>query len=1230
MKRQIAAAILGFSMIAGFCPPGYAQAEAIEIHVSPGGKSTGAGTLQNPVDSLEAARKLVRTKKSATPDVPINVIFHEGTYRFDSKVSFDAKDSGSEKGPITYMAASGEEVYFKGSKVVDLTKIKLVEDAETLARLPQTSRGKVGYIDLAAQGFTNLGKIPNGTSMYYTDQAYEGTEVYLDDKQQTMARWPNGKDSYDAIAAVISKGGTGTKGAGAIFQTNDYRLANWVTAPDAWVVGFLGYDWSYDRIPIKSIDSYNKQITLEYGSSYGVSMSNSHRWAVINLLEELDIPGEWYIDHDKGYLYYYPERTLKDAVMEITTLGDDLISLDDTDYVNFRGITFAQTRGCAIKARNKMEHMTISDCVFENMGRYGIWHWTDKQSTVAANTTQASQYRENGFEDVHIDNNVFRYIGRSAFNIYCGSRDANIPSGCTVNNNYLAYIGEADKVGYAATINGVGCEVKNNTVHESGYGLLFIGCDIELANNEIYNVVKHVNDASALYTGRNFINRGNKIHDNYLHDLVAKDDLIKTKYGHGIYLDDMDSGTEIYHNIIWGTAGGGVWVNCGMSNTVRDNVFISNTSGAAGIAKYGIGLAGNQERMQKQGENALLMSGYDRYPDIKKDMDTGRLSYPVGNVIKDNISYEAAFEYSDDIQAENTLENNNEIAKEEFVDADGGDYRLTAEAAEKYGTSAPTEESFDYLKIGIDPAKFEKNPLDDKEFKLISPANGAKSITDKEVTFTWQACSTTDRFHVVIATDRELKNVVHEAYTYERIYTTDALERGKVYYWKVFVKNESVIGEEWESAGVVHTFSLSENSIGDINDIKVSLAAAKQKLDLIKEGDAVGLYKPGTRDILKAEIEKAEKLLDNTKATEDDKRAVVSNIEDIIDSDNFINGGYVNLGDFFSDTENWVAPPSESVTLTDDTLEMYSADGSVIMSYNGFYDASRILSLKFKLKVDFNADETNFNSKWISMGLRSKEPKTLCYGAGNDCYFILMKQGQLEYQRNSGGVNTLLETVKRDDIKSGEWMDIDFGVVNLGNVGQLTILKINGEVAYQAVDSSEQAVMNKGAFQLTAMKDVKMTIKPADDFNDTIDELMTEYTFKMTEDFCKSIEEYNTHDTVVMATGSKKAYFNNKLGDISAPIVGGGSEAIIPIAVAAEVFGGSVSGNTLTVGGASFTLPAGAAGFNLNELAAAIGKKVYCHFDEMYLISDAMDMHTANYGELLNSTLRAMKLYSEE
>lgn len=1246
--KKILAVGLGIIMFSSGLTGVCAKDSVIEIHVAVNGNSSGIGTQDSPLDSLESARRAVERKKKSNPDTPINVIFHGGTYRFDKSVSFNESDSGTPKGPVTYMSAEGEDVYFKGSEVIDLTKIKPVEDAVILGKLPRTSRGKVGYIDLKEQGLTDLGKIPKGYSMYSPETSYEGAEIFLNGKQQSMARWPNGKDSYAQMAGVISKGGIGETGEGGVFETEDYRLMHWTDAKEAYIAGFFDYDWAYDRIKVKSIDPTKKQISLSNGSSYGLSMSYSHRWAIINLLEELDMPGEWYIDHDENILYYYTERSLKNSVMEITTLKDDLIRLNGVKDINFKGITFSQASGCAIRAYDKVENMTVSDCVFENIGRYGIYHFATKQSTIAANTTQASQFRENGMENVHIDNNAFYNNGERAVYIQCGSRDANIPSNCSVNNNYFYEIGTANRVSRCLNVQGVGIEVKNNTIHESGYGISFIGADIVVANNEVYNVMKHLNDGSAIYTGRNFINRNNKVYHNYIHDVRAKNEMIKTDYSHGIYLDDMDSGTEVYENIIV-KANNGVLINCGMSNNVHDNILVDCDKQAVQISTYQMGSPISLERNEKQAKAALQYPGYQRYPDIKEDLESGMLTLPARNTVADNVAYNSDTTYSEMMLDYNTIGTNYNAAEDVFVNPSQNDWRLKKNSEEAVNTKAP-DEDFDMNQIGVDITKFTKNPILCEDFKLIYPQNGTVDIDTDTVTLTWQRPVGADCFRLVIAADKEMKNVVEEVYLYETNYTVNNLKNDSVYYWKVYAKNESIYNYDWwESKGVPYMFTTAKKNVEDTTDIDAAIMTAEEKLTEMEEGTQAGKYKEGTKKVLQDKIDTAKKSIGNEESSIEEKKNLVKDIENIINSDKFICGGYVNLGDFIEDETNWMSN-IDGLTFNKESRELsvFNNDNDIVSGYVGMNEASRVMALSFKLKIDFNTIPNERENQWLAIGIRGQNPVSHVYSGGNDQYFIIIKEGMLEYQRNSGGSNKLIESIENNSVKNGEWVDVEFGVINLGDVGQLTILKINGDVVYQEVDSSEEMVLSKGCFQIEATKGVEAVFKAADKELPDFNELVDEYTFKMTENFCKEIEKENNQDTIILKSGSKIAYFNGKLSNIAEPVEG--EEMLITLSTAASVFGGTSTGNSLTIDNKTFRFNNDSAVYEVNgkqsvlqksavyengqikisitDLTEILGKVLYNH-NNLVFIADSIDMHTANFGEIINGASKALALYIE-
>ena len=52
-----------------------------------------------------------------------------------------------------------------------------------------------------------------------------------------------------------------------------------------------------------------------FGGFQGARGSNDGKeWYVENIFEELDVPGEWFLDKTSMKLYYYPNRTLPSKV----------------------------------------------------------------------------------------------------------------------------------------------------------------------------------------------------------------------------------------------------------------------------------------------------------------------------------------------------------------------------------------------------------------------------------------------------------------------------------------------------------------------------------------------------------------------------------------------------------------------------------------------------------------------------------------------------------------------------------------------------------------------------------------------------------------------------------------------------------------------------------------------------------------------------------------------------
>ena len=306
--KKIISAVCAFALSVCVLPQGiYAQENAdstekvIEIHVSPKGADNNNGTPENPLKTLDGARK--RVLKVKDPDKQIKVIFHDGEYRMTESTKFTRNDSGYEDNPIIYMAAEGEKPVFKGSVVLDGSKFTGITDKSIYNRIPDKAADKVAQLNLKSQGITSLTSIPKPSN--YGSDIKDYHQLYLDGIAQTLSRWPN--NGFAVVGKVVNA-------TGGIFAMNEPNAANWGTADAAMLAGFPAWDWAYDRTNIVSVDTQTRQITLNTAKIYDKSIKNSGmRYFVYNIIEELDEPGEWYIDQNTSMLYYYPMYPIENS-----------------------------------------------------------------------------------------------------------------------------------------------------------------------------------------------------------------------------------------------------------------------------------------------------------------------------------------------------------------------------------------------------------------------------------------------------------------------------------------------------------------------------------------------------------------------------------------------------------------------------------------------------------------------------------------------------------------------------------------------------------------------------------------------------------------------------------------------------------------------------------------------------------------------------------------------------
>ena len=64
-----------------------------------------------------------------------------------------------------------------------------------------------------------------------------------------------------------------------------------------------------------------------------------------NALEEVDSPGEYYIDRENGILYLYEPENFDTASIVFSVKTKELVYGTNANYISFKNVAFTATRG---------------------------------------------------------------------------------------------------------------------------------------------------------------------------------------------------------------------------------------------------------------------------------------------------------------------------------------------------------------------------------------------------------------------------------------------------------------------------------------------------------------------------------------------------------------------------------------------------------------------------------------------------------------------------------------------------------------------------------------------------------------------------------------------------------------------------------------------------------------------------------------------------------------------
>jgi len=494
-----------------------------------------------------AARRAARElKKRGLPKGGITALLRGGTYQLTRTFVLTKADSGAEAAPVRYRAYKNEEVHLIGGVVIPPARFGPVTDKAVLARLDRAGAKQIRVADLARLGLKNLTSWPDKT------RGGAGTmELFFNGRPMQVARWPN--KGWARTAKIVDSGSrprhADKTARGGTFTYPGGRPKRWNTAEGVWLSGYWCHDWYDETIRVKSIDTAKRTITLAAPHHYGLQGAN-RRYYAVNLLEELDAPGEWILDAKRGRLYFLPPAKLDGAVIHLSVMIEPLIEIKGASHVIIEGLTLEAVRGAAVVV-SAGKGNRVQRCLVRNSGKTGI--------TISGGT-------DNGVVGCEITQ-----TGAGGIALGGGDRKTLTPAKNFATDNHVHHFSRLQRT-YAPAVglHGVGNRVAHNLIHHAPHvAVLFGGNENVMEFNQIHNVCQETGDVGVFYTGRDWTVRGNVIRHNLIHDVSGPG-----LYGaQGIYLDDCASGTIVRGNVLFKVQRA-MLIGGGRDNIIEGNVIV--------------------------------------------------------------------------------------------------------------------------------------------------------------------------------------------------------------------------------------------------------------------------------------------------------------------------------------------------------------------------------------------------------------------------------------------------------------------------------------------------------------------------------------------------------------------------------------------------------------------------------------------------------------------------------
>ncbi|MDO6518629.1 PDZ domain-containing protein [Zobellia uliginosa] len=559
--------LVGFMALLFSCTQ---EGKPIEIYVSQ--------TAENEkVDGLgyttvaKAVQKALELKKDS-PEAHIIINILPGTYYLSESITIPPSLSN-----LTIKGTSASEVTLKGAAPIQLDWQKYK-----------------GHMYVADVG-----------------QVSSFDQFMVNGKPQVLARYPN----YDETAQYWQ--------GFAEDALSKERIASWKNPVGTYFHALHGGRWGGFHFRITGIDADGNPVFEGGHQNNRASEPHKAFRMVENVFEELDSPGEWYLNTEESKLYYWPldDMDLNTAQFEVSVLKN-LIQLTGTlenpvRNVTIEGVKFENSQRTFM---DEYEPLLRSDWTIYRGGAVFLegtenCKVTNNEFTnLDGNVILASKYNKNlEIKGNHIHDsgasaisfigdpsavrspsfNYKEFVPVSEMDTVSGPKNELYPRECLVEDNLIYRIGRIEKQTAGVQISmAMDITVRHNSIYDVPRAGINIGDGTWgghiLEYNDVFNTVLETSDHGSFNSwGRDrFWHPKRAVMDSLtdanpnmwkwdaVHTTIIRNNRFRCDHGWDIDLDDGSSNYHIYNNLLLNN---GLKLREGFARVAENNIMVNNS-----------------------------------------------------------------------------------------------------------------------------------------------------------------------------------------------------------------------------------------------------------------------------------------------------------------------------------------------------------------------------------------------------------------------------------------------------------------------------------------------------------------------------------------------------------------------------------------------------------------------------------------------------------------------------